>query len=229
MPVSWISIFRICWKQEWQVFLFPKIDYLEKTGIGLDGFGDSWLEICQSTLNLLILFLSDIVTVFPCLFFVSSVIRKKIMHLIRFSFHLVLCLESLTCKPVRIFSVFSTIWQMNFCCPVTKSSLSRCGPMGYSMPASSVLYYLLEFAQIHVYWVVDAIQRSHPLLLPSLPALNLSQHQGLSQWVDTSHQVIKVWSFSFSISPSNEYSGFISFRIDWFDLLAVQGALKGPL
>ena len=62
---------------------------------------------------------------------------------------------------------------------------------------------------------------------PSPPAFSLSQHQGLFQWVSYSHQVAKVyWNFSFSISPSNEYSGLISFRIDWFDLLAVQGTLN---
>ena len=57
----------------------------------------------------------------------------------------------------------------------------------------------------------------------------LSQHQGLFQWVGSSHQVAKYWSFSFSISPSSGYSGLISFRIDWFDLLAVQGTLKSLL
>ena len=80
----------------------------------------------------------------------------------------------------------------------------------------------------HVHWIGDAIQPSHPLSPPS-PALNLSQHEGLFQWVSSSHQVAKYWSFSFSISPSNEYSGLISFRIDWFDLLAVQGTLKNLL
>ena len=63
----------------------------------------------------------------------------------------------------------------------------------------------------------------------SPPALNLSQLQGLSQWVGSSHQVPKYWNFSFIISPSNEYSELISFRIDWFDLLAVQGTLKSLL
>ena len=79
----------------------------------------------------------------------------------------------------------------------------------------------------HVHWVHDAVQLSHPLLPPSPPALNLSQHQGCFQWVSSSHQVAKVWSFS--ISPSNEYSGLISFRMDWLDLLAVQGTLKSLL
>ena len=75
---------------------------------------------------------------------------------------------------------------------------------------------------------------SHPtisssLSSPSSPAFNLSQHQGLFRWVSSSHQVAKYWSFSFSISPSNEYSGLISFSIDWLDILAVQGTLKSLL
>ena len=60
-----------------------------------------------------------------------------------------------------------------------------------------------------------------------LPAFNLSQHQGLFQGVISVHQVPKYLSFNFRISPSNEYSGLISFRMDWLDLLAVQGTLKG--
>ena len=68
---------------------------------------------------------------------------------------------------------------------------------------------------------------SYPLSSPSPPAFNLSQHQGLSQWVSSSHQAAQVLEFqSFSISPSSEYSGLISFRMDWLDLLAVQGTLK---
>ena len=89
------------------------------------------------------------------------------------------------------------------------------------------LHYLPEFAQTRVHWVSDAIQPSHPLSSPSPPAFNLSQHQGLFKWVSSLHQVAKkYWSFSFNISPSNEYSGLISFRMDWLDLLAVQGTLK---
>ena len=81
----------------------------------------------------------------------------------------------------------------------------------------------------HVHWVSGTIQPSHPLSPPSPPAFNLSQHQCLFKWVNSLHQVAKYWSFIFSISPSNEYSGLISFRIDWFDLLAVQGTLKSLL
>ena len=76
---------------------------------------------------------------------------------------------------------------------------------------------------VHLSWVTDAIQPSHPLLSPPLPAFNLSQHQDIFQWVSSSHRWPKYWSFSFSISFSNEYSGLISFKMDWLDLLAVQG------
>ena len=84
---------------------------------------------------------------------------------------------------------------------------------------------LPEFTQTHVHWVGDAIEPSHLLSSPSPPVFNLSQHQGYFQWVSSSHQP-KYCSFSFSISPSNEYPGLISFWTDWFDLLAVQGTLK---
>ena len=101
--------------------------------------------------------------------------------------------------------------------------------MDCSKPGFPLLHNLLEFAQTYVHWVSDAIQPSHPLSPPSPPALNLSQQQGLFQWVGSSHQGLKYWSFSFSITPSHEYSGLISFRIDWFHFLAVQGALKSLL
>ena len=80
-----------------------------------------------------------------------------------------------------------------------------------------------------IHCVGDAIQPSHPLLSPSPPTFNLSQHQGLFQWVSSSIRWPNYWSFSFSISPSNEHSGLISFRIEWLDLLAVQGTLKSLL
>ena len=101
--------------------------------------------------------------------------------------------------------------------------------MNCSIPGFHVLHYLPEFAQTHVHWVSDAIQPSHPLSFPSTPAFNLSQHQGLLQWVSSSHQVAKVLEFQLQHHPSNEYSGLISFRMDWLDLLAVQGTLKSLL
>ena len=69
------------------------------------------------------------------------------------------------------------------CCSVTKLCLTLCDPMGCNMPGFSVPHYLLEFAQTHIHWVSDTIQPSHPLLPHSTPALNLSQHQSLFQWV----------------------------------------------
>ena len=83
--------------------------------------------------------------------------------------------------------------------------------------------------QTHVHWVSDAIQPSCPLLSPSPPSLNLSQHQGLFKWAALRIRWLKYWSFSFNISPSSEHSGLISFRKDWLDLLAVQGTLKSLL
>ena len=98
--------------------------------------------------------------------------------------------------------------------------------MDCSTSGSPVLHHLLELDQTHAHQVGDAIQPSHPLPAPSPPAINLSQHQGLFQWVNSLHQVAMYWSFSFSMSPFNEYSGLISFNMDQFDLLAAQGTLK---
>ena len=111
---------------------------------------------------------------------------------------------------------------------VTQSCPTLCDLMNHSMPGLPVHHQLPEFTQTHVHWVGDAIQQPHPLWSPS-PAFNLFQNQGLFKWVSSLHQVAKYWSFSFSISPSNEYSGLISFRTDWLDLLAVQGTLKSLL
>ena len=102
-------------------------------------------------------------------------------------------------------------------------------PMDHSTPGLPVHHQLPEFTQIHVHRVSDAIQPSHPLLSPSPPTLNLSQHQGHFKWASSSRQVAKVLEFHFSISPSNEYSGLNSFGVDWLDLLAVQGTLKSLL
>ena len=85
---------------------------------------------------------------------------------------------------------------------------------------------LLEFAQTHAHWADDAIQPSRPLLPPSPPAFNLSQHQVFSNNSALHIRWPNYWSFSISISTSNEYSRLISFRIDWLDLLAVQATLK---
>ena len=104
-----------------------------------------------------------------------------------------------------------------------------CDPMNCSIPGLPVHHQLPAFTQTHVHWVGDAIQPSHPLSPPSPPALNLSPHQGLFQWVSSCIRWPKYWSFSFNISSSNEHPGLISFRMDWLDLLAVQGILKSLL
>ena len=101
--------------------------------------------------------------------------------------------------------------------------------MDCSMPGLPVHHQLPEFTQTHVHWVSDAIQPSHPLSSPSPHTFNLSQHQGFFKLVSSSHQVAKYCSFSFNISPSNEHSGLISFRMDWLDLLTVQRTLKSLL
>ena len=114
---------------------------------------------------------------------------------------------------------------------VTQSCPTLCDPMNRSTPGLPVHHQLPEFTQIHVHRVSDAIQPSHPLSSPSPPAPNPSQHQGIFQWVNSSHQVAKVSShqvakvrtFSFSIIPSKESPGLISFRMDWLDPLQSKG------
>ena len=99
--------------------------------------------------------------------------------------------------------------------------------MDCSTPGFLNLHYLLEFAQTHIHWVSDAIQPSHLLLTPSPPVLNFPKDLGLSNKLDFPIWWPNYWSFS--ISPSNEYSELTYFRTDWFDLLVVQGTLKSLL
>ena len=130
-----------------------------------------------------------------------------------------------------VFRSFLTFYKLIIscsCCSVAKSCLTLCDPMNCSTPGFPVLHYLQEFVHTHVYWVGDAIQPSHPLS-PLLPALNLSQHQGLFLWVSSSHQVAKVLEPQFHHQSFQSTSGLISFRTDWFDLLAVQKTLKSLL
>ena len=116
----------------------------------------------------------------------------------------------------------SVVIQSLSCVLLFVTPLQDCSMLGFP-----VFHHLLEVAQTYVHWVSGAIQLSHPLLSLSPPAFNLSQHQGLFQGVGIRWP--NYWSFSFTIGPSNEYSGFISFRIEWFDLPAVQGTLKSFL
>ena len=113
------------------------------------------------------------------------------------------------------------------CCSVAQSCPTLCDPMDCSTPGFPVHHQLPEFTQIHVHGVGHAISSSvtHLLLLPSVfPSIRVFSNESIFpiRWP-------KYWSFSFSISPSNEYSALISFRTHWFDLLAVQGTLKSLL
>ena len=123
---------------------------------------------------------------------------------------------------IRVMAMRRNIWGM----VIQFSSVAQlcptlCDPMNRSMPGLPVHHQLPESTQPHVHWVSDAIQPSHPLSSTFPPALNLHQHQGLFQLLSSSIRWPKYWSFS--ISSSNEYSGLISFRIDWFHHLAVKG------
>ena len=101
--------------------------------------------------------------------------------------------------------------------------------MDCSTPGFTILYCLPKFAQTHVHWVSDVIQSFHTLSLPSPSSLSLSSIRAFSNELALCNRWPKYWSFSFTVSLSNEYSGLISFRNDWFDLLAVQGTLKSLL
>ena len=116
-----------------------------------------------------------------------------------------------------------------YCCSFSKSCLTICDSMDCSMPGFPVLHCLLEFAQTHVHWVSDAIQPSHPLSPASCPALNLSQHQDLFQWVGSWRHMAKVLELQLQHQSFQWIFRVDSFRIDWFDLLAVQGTLKNLL
>ena len=113
-----------------------------------------------------------------------------------------------------------------FNCSVVSDYLQ---PHGLQHARLPVRRQLPELTQTHDHKVSDAIQPFHPLLSPSPPTFNLSQHQGLFQWSVLHIRWLEYWSFSFSISPSNEYSGLISFRMDWLGLFAVQETLKSLL
>ena len=133
------------------------------------------------------------------------------------------------CFPVIIIITFlksSFLYELQCCCSVTKLCPTIHNRMDYSTSGFSGPHHHPEFAQVHVQWISDAIQPSHPLSSSSPSAFNLSQHQGLFQRVSCSHRWPKYWSFSFSTSPSKEYLGLISFKIDQFDLLTFQRTLK---
>ena len=136
--------------------------------------------------------------------------------------------NKLTDKKTNLWLPNMIKWGMRFSSVIQSHPTLR-DPMDCSTPGFPVHHHLPELTQTHVCQVSDTIQPSCPLSSPSPPAFNVSQHQGLFKWISSSHQVAKVLEFSFNISPSNEHSGLISFRMDWMDLLVVQGTLKSLL
>ena len=116
------------------------------------------------------------------------------------------------------------------CCgSVIQLCPTLCDHMDYSKPGFPVLYHLLELAQTLVPWVGNAIQPFHPLSSPSSPAFNPSQHQDLFQWVSSSCPVAKLLGLQFQHQSLQWIFRIDFFRIDWFDLLAIQGTLKSLL
>ena len=112
---------------------------------------------------------------------------------------------------------------------VAQSCLTLCDPMDCSMSVLVVHHQLPEFTQTHVHRVDDAIQPSHPLLSPFPPSPIPPSTRVFSNGSTLCMRWPKYWSFSFSIIPSKEHPGLISFRVDWLDLLAVQGTRKSLL
>ena len=123
-------------------------------------------------------------------------------------------------KLCRVIVQFSSVAQL---CPTV------CNPMNRSTPGLPAHHQLPAFTQTHAYWVGDAIQPSHPLSSPSPPAPNPSQHQGLFKWVNSSHEVAKVLEFQLQHQSFQWTPRLIAFRMDWLDLLAVQGTLMSLL
>ena len=130
---------------------------------------------------------------------------------------------------ILLYSIFLSLFIYHTislcCCSAIQWCSTLCNPMDCSTPGFPMHHQLLELAQTHVHQVSDAIQLSHPLLSPSPPAFNLSEHQGFSNQSALCIRWPNFWSFSYNVSPSNDHPRLISFRMDWLDLLAVQGTL----
>ena len=137
-------------------------------------------------------------------------VTKSRTRLSAFHFHMYLYIHTYIYTYIPVVQSLSRVWLF-----VT--------PMGCSTPGLLVFHHLPELVQTHIHWVGDSIQPSHPLLSPS-PAFNLSQHQGLFQRVGSWHQGAKV----LELQLQHQSFQWI-FRIDWFDLLSVQGILKSLL
>ena len=129
-------------------------------------------------------------------------------------------------SPREYINFLTLSWKFS---SVAQSCPTLCDPMDCSMPGFPAHHQLPELAQTQVHQFSDATQPSHPRSSPSPPALSLFQNKVFPNESVPHIRWPKYQSFSFSISPSNEYSGMISFRIDWLDLLAAQGTLESLL
>ena len=127
-------------------------------------------------------------------------------------------LDSIRVRSSEHYKKENVIWKYDCCCSVAQLCLTLCNPMDCSMPGFPVLHHLLELVQTHVRCIGDAIQPSHPLLCLSLPAFNLSQHQGLFKWVGSSHQVAKVLELQLQ---HQSFQRVFSVDLDWLTSLRV--------
>ena len=132
-------------------------------------------------------------------------------------------------KLKNIYSLEEKLWQPSQSVSSVAQSCPNLHPMNHSMPGLPVHLQVPESTQTHVHRVDNAIQLSHPLSSPSLPALNLSQHQGLFNWVRSLHQVVKGLELQLQHQSFQWIFRTVSFRMDWLDLLIVQGTLKSLL
>ena len=134
----------------------------------------------------------------------------------------------LSFKPTFSLSSVSSISSVPFS-SVSQSYPTLCHPMNHSRPGLPINHQLPEFTQTHVHGDGEAIQPSHPLSSPSPPVFVFPRIRVFSNESVLRIRWSKYWSFSFNTSPSNEHPGLMSFRIDWLDLLAIQGTLKSLL
>ena len=177
----------------------------------------------------------------PVLHQFPSLLKLMSVELVTPSSHLILCRPLLLPPSIfpssRVFSNASFLcikwpkcWSFSFSISPSNEYLGLISfRTDCNTPGFPVHHQLPELAQTNLHQVVDAIQPSLPLSSPSPPAPNPSQHQGLSNESTLHMRWPKYWSFSFSIGPSKGHPGLISFRMDWLDLLAVQGTLKSLL
>ena len=182
----------------------------------MTGFSPSRFSICGAFLG-----------VYSCVFVYLCQYWIFVMNIIKYSIYCVdnFYMTVLFLSHPFLSDVLTLIWisSVQFIHSVVSNSLWPHGLQHARLPRS---HQLLEFTQTHVHWVGDAIQPSHLLSSPSPPTYNLSQHQGLLNESVFRIRWPEYWHFLFSISPSQEYSGLISFRMDLLDLLPVQGTLK---